>query len=91
MHYKVMVSFRWNGMVRMPGQLLSLSLQEAARLVPMRLVARAEQAVRPPAEGPASPVLEQAVSPPAETRKSPRKGHSKKVQDVATESDAASD
>ena len=69
MNYRVNRPFRWQGMVRGPGQVLELSVAEAARLRASGVIGGPEQSVRPPAERAVPPKSERTVKPPEETRK----------------------
>jgi len=89
MQFKVNRAFKFNGIIRMPGQIVELDIERAARLRSMGLIGQAEQAISPPTERAVAPKPEQAVKRPTEKRiYKPRK---KKVEDEAPADSAAGD
>ncbi|HUV64422.1 MAG TPA: hypothetical protein VMW24_11030 [Sedimentisphaerales bacterium] len=65
MQYKVIRPFRWDGNVRMPGQIVEMDISQAGRLRIMGLIGQVEQAVAP---------KERAIRKPSERRtRKPRK------------------
>lgn len=77
MRYKVIKPFRFYGLVRMPGQMIEMDIQQAARIRTMGLISPTEQAVAPPTERTKPPEPERAIKTPGEHR-SKKSGKKKK-------------
>ncbi len=72
MQCRVIRPFRWNGHVRMPGQIVEMDVAQAGRMRSMGLVGQVEQA---------GPPRERAVKGPSERRANPRKKQQEVVAD----------
>lgn len=77
MQCKVIRPFRWNGNVRMPGQIVEMDVAQTGRLRSMGLVGQVdpERATKPPSERPGPKKPDRAVKKPPE-----RRGHKRKAE-----------